>query len=89
MLGGEAVRHEQFSSIVSDIGLPWPRYSPCRGVWRATTVDANLATAHHHEPIYHKNTRVTDAKALELVKQAAVYSSDITAECNRESEQYA
>ncbi|XNM47681.1 amino-acid N-acetyltransferase [Escherichia coli] len=33
-------------------------------------IDANLA-AHHHEPLYHKNIRVTDAKTLELVKQAA------------------
>ncbi|MFP1591960.1 hypothetical protein ACLB1M_21850 [Escherichia coli] len=41
--------------------------------------DANLA-AHHHEPLYHKNIRVTDAKALELVKQAAGTSQlDITA----------
>ena len=31
---------------------------------------ANLAE-HHHEPVYHKQTRVTDAKTLELVKQAA------------------
>ena len=33
-------------------------------------IDANLAE-HHHEPVYHKQTRVTDAKTLELVKQAA------------------
>lgn len=26
---------------------------------------------HRHEPVYHKQTRVTDAKTLELVKQAA------------------
>jgi amino-acid N-acetyltransferase len=32
-------------------------------------IDANLAE-HHHE-VYHKQTRVTDAKTLELVKQAA------------------
>ncbi len=88
MLGGEAIEHDNFS-IVSDIGLLQPRYSPCRGVWRATAVDANLA-AHHHEPIYHKNTRVTDAKALELVKQAAgLLQLDITAPSVDESEQYA
>jgi amino-acid N-acetyltransferase len=42
-------------------------------------IDANLA-AHHHEPVYHKHTRVTDAKTLELVKQAAgLLQLDITA----------
>ncbi len=42
-------------------------------------IDANLA-AHHHEPLYHKNIRVTDAKTLELVKQAAgTLQLDITA----------
>ena len=35
--------------------------------------------AHHHEPIYHKHTRVTDAKTLELVKQAAGLLQHITA----------
>ncbi|MGS9073833.1 amino-acid N-acetyltransferase, partial [Salmonella enterica subsp. enterica serovar Infantis] len=42
-------------------------------------IDANQA-AHQHEPIYHKNTRVTDSKALELQKQAAgLIQLDITA----------
>ncbi|MDU5847776.1 MAG: amino-acid N-acetyltransferase, partial [Cronobacter sakazakii] len=42
-------------------------------------IDANLAE-HHHEPVYHKQTRVTDAKTLELVKQAAgLLQLDITA----------
>ena len=80
MLGGEAIEHENFSSIVNDIGL-----LPSLGIRLAVIygarpqIDANLA-AHHHEPLYHKNIRVTDAKTLELVKQAAgTLQLDITA----------
>ena len=80
MLGGEAIEHENFSSIVNDIGL-----LHSLGIRRVVVygarpqIDANLA-AHHHEPLYHKNIRVTDAKTLELVKQAAgTLQLDITA----------
>lgn len=80
MLGGEAIEHENFSSIVNDIGL-----LHCLGIRLVVVygarpqIDANLA-AHHHEPLYHKNIRVTDAKTLELVKQAAgTLQLDITA----------
>ncbi|HFB2117758.1 TPA: amino-acid N-acetyltransferase [Escherichia coli] len=80
MLGGEATEHENFSSIVNDIGLLHSLGIRLVVVYGARPqIDANLA-AHHHEPLYHKNIRVTDAKTLELVKQAAgTLQLDITA----------
>ncbi|EII6358798.1 amino-acid N-acetyltransferase [Escherichia coli] len=80
MLGGEAIEHENFSSIVNDIGLLHSLGIRLVVVYGARPqIDANLA-AHHHEPLYHKNIRVTDAKTLELVKQAAgTLQVDITA----------
>ncbi|HAY0639870.1 TPA: amino-acid N-acetyltransferase [Escherichia coli] len=80
MLGGEAIEHENFSSIVNDIGLLHSLGIRLVVVYGARPqIDANLA-AHHHEPRYHKNIRVTDAKTLELVKQAAgTLQLDITA----------
>ncbi|MCZ0517107.1 amino-acid N-acetyltransferase [Escherichia coli] len=80
MLGGEGIEHENFSSIVNDIGLLHSLGIRLVVVYGARPqIDANLA-AHHHEPLYHKNIRVTDAKTLELVKQAAgTLQLDITA----------
>lgn len=80
MLGSEAIEHENFSSIVNDIGLLHSLGIRLVVVYGARPqIDANLA-AHHHEPLYHKNIRVTDAKTLELVKQAAgTLQLDITA----------
>ncbi|MDI0475588.1 amino-acid N-acetyltransferase [Escherichia coli] len=80
MLGGEAIEHENFSSIVNDIGLLHSLGIRLVVVYGARPqIDANLA-AHHHEPLYHKNIRVTDAKTMELVKQAAgTLQLDITA----------
>ncbi|EMB0503332.1 TPA: amino-acid N-acetyltransferase [Escherichia coli] len=80
MLGGEAIEHENFSSIVNDIGLLHSLGIRLVVVYGARPqIDENLA-AHHHEPLYHKNIRVTDAKTLELVKQAAgTLQLDITA----------
>ncbi|MGL4726598.1 MULTISPECIES: amino-acid N-acetyltransferase [Enterobacterales] len=80
MLGGEAIEHENFSSIVNDIGLLHSLGIRLVLVYGARPqIDANLAE-HHHEPIYHKHTRVTDAKTLDLVKQAAgMLQLDITA----------
>ncbi|HHV2942891.1 TPA: amino-acid N-acetyltransferase [Escherichia coli] len=80
MLGGEAIEHENFSSIVNDIGLLHSLGIRLVVIYGARPqTDANLA-AHHHEPLYHKNIRVTDAKTLELVKQAAgTLQLDITA----------
>ncbi len=75
MLGGEAIEHENFSSIVNDIGLLHSLGIRLVVVYGARPqIDANLAE-HHHEPVYHKQTRVTDAKTLELVKQAAACCS--------------
>lgn len=71
MLGGEAIEHDNFSSIVNDIGLLHSLGIRLVVVYGARPqIDANLEE-HHHEPVYHKQTRVTDAKTLELVKQAA------------------
>lgn len=80
MLGGEAIEHVNFSSIVNDIGLLHSLGIRLVVVYGARPqIDANLA-AHHHEPLYHKNIRVTDAQTLELVKQAAgTLQLDITA----------
>ncbi|EMV5897434.1 amino-acid N-acetyltransferase [Escherichia coli] len=80
MLGGEAIEHENFSSIVNDIGLLHSLGIRLVVVYGARPqIDANLA-AHQHEPLYHKNIRVTDPKTLELVKQAAgTLQLDITA----------
>ena len=80
MLGGEAIEHGNFSSIVNDIGLLHSLGIRLVVVYGARPqIDANLAD-HHHEPVYHKQTRVTDAKTLELVKQAAgLLQLDITA----------
>ena len=80
MLGGEAIEHENFSSIVNDIGLLHSLGIRLVLVYGARPqIAANLAE-HHHEPTYHKHIRVTDTKTLELVKQAAgLLQLDITA----------
>ena len=80
MLGGEAIEHENFANIVNDIGLLHSLGIRLVLVYGARPqIDANLAL-HHLEPVYHKHTRVTDAKTLELVKQAAgLLQLDITA----------
>lgn len=71
MLGGEAISHENFLSIVSDIGLLHSLGIRLVLVYGARPqIDANLAE-HHIAAIYHNYTRVTDAQSLELVKQAA------------------
>ena len=59
MLGGEAIEHENFSNIVNDIGLLHSLGIRLVVVYGARPqIDANLAE-HHHEPVYHKQTRVT------------------------------
>ncbi|HAT3954045.1 TPA: amino-acid N-acetyltransferase [Kluyvera ascorbata] len=80
MLGGEAIEHENFSSIVNDIGLLHSLDIRLVLVYGARPqIDANLEE-HHHQPTYHKHIRVTDSKTLELVKQAAgQLQLDITA----------
>ncbi|ROP59566.1 N-acetylglutamate synthase [Enterobacter sp. BIGb0383] len=80
MLGGEAIANHNFSSIVNDIGLLHSLGIRLVLVYGARPqIDANLAS-NHHEPIYHNHIRVTDARTLELVKQAAgQLQLDITA----------
>ncbi|MCD1125102.1 amino-acid N-acetyltransferase [Jinshanibacter sp. LJY008] len=71
MLGGEAIEHDNFGSIISDIGLLHSLGIQLVVVYGARPqIDANLAV-HNKPSVYHKHTRVTDAESLELVKQAA------------------
>ncbi|MBK4714922.1 MULTISPECIES: amino-acid N-acetyltransferase [Tenebrionibacter/Tenebrionicola group] len=71
MLGGEAIEDENFASIINDIGLLHSLGIRLVVVYGARPqIDANLEE-HRCEPVYHKHTRVTDSRALELVKQAA------------------
>lgn len=80
MLSGEAIENENFHSIINDIGLLHSLGIRLVVVYGARPrIDAILA-AHHHPPVYHKHTRVTDARSLELIKQAAgQLQLDITA----------
>lgn len=80
MVGGEAIEHENFSNIINDIGLLHSLGIRLVMVYGARPqIDASLAE-HHYTPVYHKQTRVTDAKTLERVKQAAgLLQLDITA----------
>ncbi|MDR3431792.1 MAG: amino-acid N-acetyltransferase [Rouxiella aceris] len=80
MLSGEAIEHENFTNIVNDIGLLHSLGIRLVVVYGARPqIDSNLSE-HDYQPIYHKNTRVTDARTLELVKQAAgLLQLDITA----------
>ncbi|PHM62097.1 amino-acid N-acetyltransferase [Xenorhabdus ishibashii] len=71
MLGGEAIAHENFSNIVNDIGLLHNLGIRLIVVYGARPqIEQNIA-AHNCQSIYHKHTRVTDTKTLDLVKQAA------------------
>ncbi|CAJ0993204.1 amino-acid N-acetyltransferase [Pantoea sp. Nvir] len=71
MLSGEAIEHENFSSIINDIGLLHSLSIRLVVVYGARPqIDAILAD-HGLDRRYHKYTRVTNAQSLELVKQAA------------------
>lgn len=80
MLSGEAIENENFSSIVNDIAMLHSLDIRLVVVYGARPqINTNLQ-AHDCESHYHKHTRVTDAKALELVKQTAgMLQLDITA----------
>ncbi|WP_340617786.1 amino-acid N-acetyltransferase [Xenorhabdus entomophaga] len=80
MLGGEAIAHDNFSNIVNDIGLLHNLGIRLIVVYGARPqIEQNIAE-HNHQPFYHKHTRVTDAKTLDLVKQTAgLLQLDITA----------
>ncbi|MDC9580050.1 amino-acid N-acetyltransferase [Xenorhabdus sp. PR6a] len=71
MLGGEAIAHDNFANIVNDIGLLHHLGIRLIVVYGARPqIEQNIAE-HHYSSVYHKHTRVTDAKTLDLVKQAA------------------
>ncbi len=80
MLSGEAIEHENFPTIVNDIGLLHSLGIRLVLVYGARPqIDYNLDW-HQILPVYHNHTRVTDARTLELVKQAAgQLQLDITA----------
>ncbi|MBI6548873.1 amino-acid N-acetyltransferase [Xenorhabdus lircayensis] len=80
MLGGEAIAHENFPNIVNDIGLLHNLGIRLIVVYGARPqIEQNIAE-HNCQSVYHKHTRVTDAKTLDLVKQAAgLLQLDITA----------
>ncbi|PHM72142.1 amino-acid N-acetyltransferase [Xenorhabdus kozodoii] len=71
MLGGEAIAHENFTNIVNDIGLLHNLGIRLIVVYGARPQIEQNITEHHCQSVYHKHTRVTDAKTLDLVKQAA------------------
>ncbi|OTA19847.1 amino-acid N-acetyltransferase [Xenorhabdus beddingii] len=80
MLGGEAIAHENFPNIVNDIGLLHNLGIRLIVVYGARPqIEQNIAE-HNYQSFYHKHTRVTDARTLDLVKQAAgLLQLDITA----------
>ncbi len=80
MLGGEAIAHDNFPNIINDIGLLHNLGIRLIVVYGARPqIEQNIAE-HNYQSVYHKHTRVTDSKALDLVKQAAgLLQLDITA----------
>ena len=80
MLEGEAIEHENFFSIINDIGLLHSLGIRLVVVYGARPQIENCLKIHSIEPVYHKHIRVTDAQTLELVKQiAGQLQLDITA----------
>ncbi|KPD04383.1 amino-acid N-acetyltransferase [Moellerella wisconsensis] len=80
MLGGEAIAHENFANIVNDIGLLHSLGIRIVVVYGARPQIEGILTENNYKTTYHKNTRVTDAKTLEYVKQASgALQLDITA----------
>lgn len=80
MLGGEAIAHENFPSIINDIGLLHSLGIRLVVVYGARPQIDTALEVQKVSPIYHKYTRITDSKTLEIVKQAAgTLQLDITA----------
>ncbi|EQB4333060.1 amino-acid N-acetyltransferase [Providencia stuartii] len=80
MLGGEAIAHENFPSIVNDIGLLHSLGIRIIVVYGARPQIEDILAEHNYKAVYHKHTRVTDANTLEYVKQASgALLLDITA----------
>ncbi|CAG21330.1 amino-acid N-acetyltransferase [Photobacterium profundum] len=80
MLGGEAIADPNFANIVNDIALLNSLGLQIVVVYGARPQISHLLTSQGYTTPYHKGIRVTDARALELVKQAAgQLQLDITA----------
>ncbi len=69
MLGGEAIEHEISPVSLMISGCCTASASVWCGLWR-TSADRRKSGCASPRTVYHKNIRVTDAKTLELVKQA-------------------
>ncbi|EAS41913.1 amino-acid N-acetyltransferase [Photobacterium profundum] len=80
MLGGEAIADPNFANIVNDIALLNSLGLQIVVVYGARPQISHLLASQGYTTPYHKGIRVTDARALELVKQAAgQLQLDITA----------
>ncbi|MXP67749.1 amino-acid N-acetyltransferase [Pantoea sp. Aalb] len=80
MLGGEAIEHKNFSSIINDISLLHSLGIRLVVVYGARPQINNILVQKNIKTIYHKYIRVTDAQLLELIKQeAGRLQLDITA----------
>ncbi|OAN14034.1 amino-acid N-acetyltransferase [Photobacterium jeanii] len=80
MLGGEAIEHPNFTNIVNDIALLNSLGLRIVVVYGARPQINALLTLHEYSTPYHKGIRVTDERALDIVKQAAGHLQlDITA----------
>lgn len=80
MLGGEAIEDRNFSNIVNDIALLNSLGLQIVVVYGARPQISHLLTSQGYSTPYHNGVRVTDERALELVKQAAgQLQLDITA----------
>ncbi|HXK00308.1 MAG TPA: amino-acid N-acetyltransferase [Buchnera sp. (in: enterobacteria)] len=80
ILRGEAIEHVNFLGIINDIGLLHSLGIRLIVVYGASP-QINLALSKEDiKPIYHKDTRITDFKVLEIVKkEAGRLQLDITA----------
>ncbi|WP_201746295.1 amino-acid N-acetyltransferase [Veronia nyctiphanis] len=80
MLGGETLADNNFPNIVNDIALLNSLGIKLVLVYGARPQINELLIRQQQEPVYHKGIRVTDAEALETIKQAAgQLQLDITA----------
>lgn len=80
MLQGEAIEHDNFFSLINDIGLLHSLGIHLVVVYGARPQIEKALNVQNIPPIYHKNIRVTDAATLDVVKQiAGQLQLDITA----------
>ncbi|WP_241973713.1 amino-acid N-acetyltransferase [Candidatus Pantoea edessiphila] len=71
MLSGEAIAHNNFYNIINDIGLIHSLGVRLVLVYGARPQINTIMSEYKIKSIYHKCTRITDKKSLEIVKQAA------------------